>query len=243
MPGDIPLILLGALAGGFVNGLTGFGTALTAMPLWLLVLPPAVAAQLAAAGGAIGQLQTLPAIWHAVEWRRVGPFIIAGLAGVPLGTWLVPHISLREFKLGVGVVLIAYCSFMLLFKDRYAAIGGGRGADAMIGFGGGILAGLAGLSGPLPTIWATLKAWTKDEKRALFQTFNFVMLTAMLAASAVAGLMGRDLFRALLFALPGTIVGARLGGWAYRKLDERRFDRLVLSLLLASGVAMAVSAL
>jgi uncharacterized membrane protein YfcA len=31
----LAMLLIGALAGGFVNGLTGFGTGLTALPLWL----------------------------------------------------------------------------------------------------------------------------------------------------------------------------------------------------------------
>ena len=31
----LTMVLVGALAGGFVNGLTGFGTGLTALPFWL----------------------------------------------------------------------------------------------------------------------------------------------------------------------------------------------------------------
>jgi hypothetical protein len=34
------LLFVGALAGGFVSGLAGFGTALTALGIWLYVLPP-----------------------------------------------------------------------------------------------------------------------------------------------------------------------------------------------------------
>jgi uncharacterized membrane protein YfcA len=36
---QIIIILAGALAGGLVNGLTGFGTALTAVGLWLFAIP------------------------------------------------------------------------------------------------------------------------------------------------------------------------------------------------------------
>ncbi len=34
------LIFVGALAGGFVSGLAGFGTGLMALGIWLYVLPP-----------------------------------------------------------------------------------------------------------------------------------------------------------------------------------------------------------
>ena len=40
--------------------------------------------------------------------------------------------------------------------------GGGKIADAMIGLGGGVMGGLAGLSGPFPTIWSGLRGWEKD---------------------------------------------------------------------------------
>jgi hypothetical protein len=33
--GTLTFVLAGAVAGGFVNGLTGFGTGLTALPFWL----------------------------------------------------------------------------------------------------------------------------------------------------------------------------------------------------------------
>jgi uncharacterized membrane protein YfcA len=46
------IILLGGFAGGFVSGLTGFGNSLVAIPIWLWTLSPALAAPLAAAGGA-----------------------------------------------------------------------------------------------------------------------------------------------------------------------------------------------
>ena len=51
-PGDLALLLVGALAGGFVVGLAGFGSALMALGIWLYVLPPptAVPYKLAAAG-------------------------------------------------------------------------------------------------------------------------------------------------------------------------------------------------
>jgi hypothetical protein len=44
--GEALLVLAGALAGGLVNGLTGFGTALTALGIWLYAIDPAVASSL-----------------------------------------------------------------------------------------------------------------------------------------------------------------------------------------------------
>jgi uncharacterized protein len=97
-PGQITLVLLGALAGGFVNGLTGFGTGITAIGVWLYAISPQVAASLAIICSIVSQLQTLPMIWRSIEWTRVLPFAIPGLLGVPIGTLLLPLIDQRTFR-------------------------------------------------------------------------------------------------------------------------------------------------
>jgi uncharacterized protein len=235
---EILCILAGALLGGFVNGLSGFGTTLTALPFWVYAVPPVVAAQLGAALGLAGQLQTLPSLWPLIRWSAVAPYIAAGLIGVPLGTTLLPLIDPRLFKLGVGAVVVVFCLFQLFARDRLRFSGGGRGADALVGFAGGFLGGLAGMSGPLPTMWASLRGLSKDGKRTLFLSFNGTILVAMLGASAIQGLLTWEFARALVIALPATIAGSRTGHWAYKRLDIHRYDRIVLVLLLLSGLSL-----
>ena len=235
----------GAFAGGFVSGLAGFGTGLVALGIWLHAVQPAPAATLVAVCSVIAQAQTIPTIWHAFDRARVWPMIAAGLLAVPLGTWLLAYVDPGAFRLGTGLLLLAYSGSMLLvraFRDDEgrAWIGdrGGRAADAAIGFGGGVLGGLAGLSGPLPTIWATLRGWGKDERRAVFQSYNLAVLAGTVALHAVSGRLTAELGGLLIVALPGTVVGAWLGSRAYRRLSDQRFHEVVLGLLGASGLAL-----
>ena len=72
MMGDVEiLILLGALAGGFVSGLTGFGTGISALPFWLFAVSPTLAAPLVVICSVVAQIQNLPHIWRSIDWRRV----------------------------------------------------------------------------------------------------------------------------------------------------------------------------
>lgn len=232
------LIFAGGFAGGFVNGLTGFGTGLSALPLWLQVLPAPVAAQLAAAGSVAGHLTTIRAIWHAIDWPRLAPMLIAGLAGVPIGTALLAHVDAALFKRGVAVILVGYASLMLLAGRQVRLARGGRGAEAVVGLLGGILGGLAGLSGVLPTVWAALKGWTKEQRRGVFQAFNMTMLTAALLAHLASGLISGRFLAALAVALPGTFLGVALGHRLYARLDDHSFDRAVLIILLMAGLLL-----
>lgn len=241
---EIPLlILVGAFAGGLVSGLTGFGTGITALPFWLVATTPQLAAPLVVICSLVAQVQTLPAIWHAIDFKRVRPFIIGGLAGVPLGALLLSYVSAAMFKAGVGVVLVVYCSYMLIGQLSFRLKWGGRIADGAIGFGGGIMGGLAGLSGPLPTIWTGLRGWGKDAKRGVLQAYNFSILVLALIFQSAAGLMTLEFGRLFLVALPGTIVGAWLGRRLYNRLNDRRFDNVVLILLLISGFLLLLSLL
>jgi len=240
VPPDL-IVFAGALVGGFFAGLTGFGTGLSAMPLWLLALSPVISAQLAAACGALGQAQTIRHVWKGINWRQSVPMLLAGLLGVPVGVGLLPFVSEVTFKLGIGVFLIAFSAYMFLARGQVLLKGQSSVGNTLVGFGGGVMAGLAGLSGPLPTAWATLHDWSRDEKRALFQCFNLFILSAMLVASLLGGLMGWAFAWALMFAVPGTIIGTHAGAWLYTRLDVRGFDRIVLAVLMLSGIALVAA--
>ena len=164
------------------------------------------------------------------------PFLIGGLAGVPLGTMLVAHADPGIFKLSVGILLLVF-PVALYFNKPMTLSFGGRVADAAIGFAGGILGGLAGLSGVLPTLWASVRGWGKD------QIFNWTVLAAALCLQAATGLIGIEVVWLALLVMPTTIFGAWLGGRAYRVLSDGNFRDVVLGLLFLSGIGLVWSSL
>jgi uncharacterized membrane protein YfcA len=238
---QVALVVLGALAGGIVNGLTGFGTGITAMGLWLYALSPTVAATLVIICSVVSQVQTLPLVWRSIEWGRVLPFVVPGLLGVPVGTWLLPQIDPRSFKIGIGLFLVAYPAYALARQAHRASAVGGRPADAAVGFGGGVLGGLTGFSGPLPIVWTDIRGWTKEERRSVLQAFNFSILTVSLLSHALSGLLTREVAVATAAALPGTIGGAWIGSRIYRRLGDRGFQKAVMALLLVSGLMLVIT--
>src|SRR5882757_4323774 len=236
-------LFFGALTGGFVTGLAGFGTALTALGIWLYVFPPSVVVPLVLICSIVAQSSTLPSFWRSIDFKLVWPFVIGGVAGVPLGTLLIAHADPHVFKLSIGVLLLVFPTALYFNRDPIAFRFGGRLADAMVGFAGGILGGLAGLSGPLPTLWASVRGWGKDERRGVFQTFNGTVLSASLCLHAGTGFVTREVLWLALLALPATISGAWLGARSYHALSDRNFRDVVLGLLVLSGVGLIWSSL
>jgi hypothetical protein len=237
------LLLLGALAGGFVSGLAGFGTALMALGIWLYVLPPSIVVPLVLICSIVAQTSTLPAIWRSIDFKLVWPFLLGGLAGVPLGTMMVTYADPGIFKLSVGVLLLIFPAALYFNRGPMAFSFGGRVADTGIGFAGGILGGLAGLSGPIPILWASVRGWGKHERRGVFQTFNWTVLSAALCVQAGTGLITREIIWLALFAMPATILGAWLGSRTYHALSDNNFRDVVLGLLFLSGIGLVWSSL
>lgn len=236
-------VLAGALLGGFVSGLAGFGTGLVAMGLWLHVIDPALAAPLVVVCSVIAQVLSLISVRRAMNWPRVWPFLLGGLVGVPLGVLALNQIPAGTFRLSLGIFLVIYTAATLLSGRLPVVAWGGRAADAAVGFGGGILGGAAGLSGPLPTLWCGLKGWSKGEQRAVFQTFNLTILSGALVSYAVGGVLTAEVGRLTLLCLPGTGLGVWLGMKAYGRVDDRQFRRIVLWLLLISGMTLVATSI
>jgi uncharacterized protein len=239
----LAVLVLGALAGGFVSGLAGFGTALMALGLWLYVMSPSIAVPLVLICSIVAQTSTMPSVWRSIDFRLVWPFLVGGVAGVPLGTMLVAYADPRLFRLSVGILLLVF-PLALYFQPRPMALSiGGRVADAGIGFAGGVLGGLAGLSGPIPILWASLRGWGKDERRGVFQTFNWTVLTAALCTQVGSGFITGEVMWLALLVLPATIGGAWLGARTYHGLSDGRFRDVVLGLLFLSGLALVWSSI
>jgi uncharacterized protein len=237
------ILLFGSLAGGFVSGLAGFGTALMALGIWLYVLPPAIAVPLVLICSVIAQLSTLRSIWNSIDFSLVWPFVIGGLIGVPLGTRLIEHADPNVFKLTIGIFLLIFPTALYFQRSDLAITFGGKAADGAIGFAGGILGGLAGLSGPLPILWASIRGWSKDERRGIFQIFNTAVLAASLVMQIATGFVKAEVYWLALIAFPGTIIGAWIGQRIYHALSDRHFGDIVLGLLFLSGLGLVWSSI
>ena len=234
-------VVAGAFTSGFVTGLAGFGVGLTALGFWLHVMEPIVAGPLVAICSVAGQIRSITHVRRDISFRRILPLVVGGVIGLPLGVYLLNHVSGQDLKVGLGAFLIAYSIFGLAVKLGPVFANAGALSDGVVGFGGGIFGGIAGLSGPLATIWCGLRGWTKDQQRATYQSYNLIILSLAVAAYASQGLLTREVGVLTLTSIPAFLVGVQLGLMAYKRVDENGFRKLVLVLLLASGISLVVN--
>lgn len=241
--GGWAVVLAGALTAGFITGFSGFGTALVASAFWYFALPAAMVPPLVTLLGVAGQLMGVASFRAAFDWRRVWPYLAGGVPGVPAGVALLGLASPVALKLAVGLLLVAYAGWQLSGRLRPGLGGwGGRPADAAVGFGGGVLGGFAGLSGPLPIVWLQLRGGPSPDQRAVYQPFNLMILSLAAASMAAVGHVDGAVLIVAAACLPLSLTGAWLGLRLFRRSGEALFRRVVLGLLLVSGVSLVAQA-
>jgi hypothetical protein len=236
-------IVAGTCVGGFVSGIAGFAFGLVSLTFWVWAIEPQFLAPMVVFGSLVAQTLSLSAVSRSLHWKKLAPFLIGGVIGLPVGVTLLGMVNIFLFRLIVGVILIVYCSSMLLAANVKPVAAGGRLADALAGVVGGTMGGLAGLAGPAPTLWCTIRGWDKDTQRAIFQSFNLVMAAVALAMYWAHGILTPAVGKVFALMLPAIVVPTFLGARLYKRINAVVFRRLVLLLLLFSGVVLLVSTL
>lgn len=239
----IVFLMLGAAAGGFINGLSGTGTALFALGFYLVVLDPITAVAIVALMSVLAGLQGLWIVRAQImaEPRRVLRFILPGLVGVPLGLSLLNAIDASTLRFGIATMLILYGGYFGFRSALPAFSKRTPVADMLVGLSGGVLGGAAGMSGALPAIWISLRAWTKSEARALLQSYNVVILSTTISLLFFKGAYDRTAVTALLIVVPTGLIAAQIGIAVFRRISDMTFRRMLILLTLMMGVGVLIS--
>lgn len=243
MDSVIFIVVLGAIVAGFVQGLSGFAFGLTAMSFWVWVLDPKLAAALAVFGALTGQIIAAVTVRRGFSMSRLAPFLFGGLVGIPLGVAVLPALDIELFKAILGGFLVLWCPLMLAAKNMPRITGGGKIADSLIGGIGGIMGGIGGFTGTVPTLWCTLRGFDKDEQRSIIQNFNLAALVVTMGIYIAKNIVTAEMVPMFAIVAPAMLVPTLLGGRIYVGISEVAFKKLVLSLLICSGVALLASSL
>ncbi len=235
------ILSAGVFAGAVVSGLVGFAFSAVAGAILLHVLPPVEAVPLMMVCSLVPQAVSLVALRHTVKWRGNPVLIAGGALGILPALYLLHHIDARSFRIGFGLFLAAYATYML-FRPAIALMreAPGRLHDAAVGFGGGLIGGLTAMPGALPAISCDLRGMPKNQQRGQVQPFIIVMqvlaLTLMLSHN---GLPAMPVVH-LTFVLPALLAGTALGIVLFGKLNDARFRHILLVVLLVAGFTLVV---
>lgn len=226
-----------AFAGGFIQGLTGFGSALVTIPLATYLVPlPFALAVFAIVDFANGLRLGLENPRNAVlgDIARMVPLMIVGIV---TGTTLLVNLPRNTSLIALGVFVLAYAVYSLARRGGPAIVS--RNWAFFAGFCGGLSGTLFGAGGPPYAIYLSHRPLSKEQFRATMTLTTIFSIGLRLIAFAVTGLLMQDgVWLAAAAAIPAGLFAIYFASKIFRAISREMVMRGVAILLLASGASL-----
>lgn len=233
--------LMALLLAGVIYGLTGFGFALVAVPILIILLSPKIVVPLVMIHATFISLVILFEARKWVDLRRIWPLMVAGLAGIPAGTYLLIFLDDGILKMSIGAIIIPFAIASLLgFKKQ---IKNEKLAFAPVGFISGLLNASTSLAGPPVILFFVNQGIAKQTFRANLVAYYTVLSAATVSAFMIGGVITAEVIQYSLWLLPATILGALTGIKLAHKVKETLFRNLALIIVTIAGLLSIASGL
>lgn len=247
-PGVFAGLALAAFTAAIIQAAAGFGFAILAVPVFLLVLESLAAIQIAAVASFALSLVLLPRLWHTAPKDLLAALGLGSLAGFPIGMAVFQAADMSTAKLAVGL-LVAIFAVVLLLRDYAGVIPNAafqaksRPRDFAIGVVSGVMSAAFAMPGPAVLIYLAALNVSKDASRALTLTLFAFSYGAVTALHALWGGMTTHTWALAAMLVPVVLLGAVAGHLVARRLSEPGFRVVVLAILLVSGLGTTMTAI
>lgn len=228
------------LAASVVKGTTGFGFALVATPLLLLLWEPLVIVPVLIPASMVEDILIITQNRHRLEWGRVGPMAAAGVLGIPLGTAILFIVPSTTLKIGLALVVLA--SATILITGARVNISRERVASSVAGFISGILLASTTIAGPPVTLFLINQRWAKETFRTSLALFFLTLEGFVIVSLAVSGILTVSTFVVSMAMWPSVLLGYAIAIRLLPHISQEAFLRIATVLVMAAGVLALVTA-
>jgi uncharacterized protein len=164
-----------------------------------------------------------------------------GLLALPIAIYLLQNADTRALRMGFGALIVVYAAYSLFRPalNTFRSIDR-QGRNFLVGFGGGLIGGLTAMPGALPTIWCDMQGVPKEQQRGVVQPFIAAMQVSALVLMLCRAELPSTIVVDLAVSLPPLAAGTALGVLMFRRINETVFRRVILIMLLGSGLSLVV---
>ena len=244
MSESLSMIIAGLLVmffAGVIQGLTGFGFALVSVPIMTLFLSPKKAIPIILIHALLIVIIILYETRKWIDLKRIWPLMIAGIVGLPFGTYLLVILEVGTLKVLIGSVIVLFAlAFLKGFKKQIKAE---KLAFAPAGFISGLLAGSTMMGGPPVILFFTNQGLNKNVFRANLVCYFTILSLAAIPAYIAGGLITKEVIKYAVLLLPAVILGGITGIRLARIVQEQLFKKIVLIILIVAGLMSIASGL
>ncbi|MFA9430458.1 sulfite exporter TauE/SafE family protein [Egicoccus sp. AB-alg2] len=234
--GAVAVVLVAVVIGSITKGVTGSGLPTVAIPVMAGFIGVEAAVIVMAFPTVVTNSWLLWEHRHeARNARHLKRMLATGAAGSVAGVFILTTLPAAVLSLTLALVIFTYAGYSLVRPDVAIGERSARVLSPGVGFAGGIAQGATGIAGPLVATY--VHGFRLDPGAYVFTiAAQFQVFAAVQVATFLA--LGRytvDLALSSLLALVPVVLFLPVGIRLARRLDARRFHRVVLIVLVVMG--------
>lgn len=245
-PPDAVVLVMAALmlVSAVLQTATGFGFAILSAPLGALLLgAPEIVSTVMIVGTSVDLLILgVRREARSPRWDEVAILGVSSIPGLLLGAVLLATLPQRVLMLVIAAAVVLAVVLRLITTRKRAAEPQpvSRGWGAVAGLASGALGTSTTLAGPPTVLYLSRRPYGPSAVRDTLVALNLVRLPLSVAALVVSGafVVVPGVGWMVLAALAGFGVGSRV----FAGLDARRYEAVVLGVLLLAAVCAASAA-
>lgn len=227
--------------GGCVKGLTGFGFALTAVATLVLIAPPSSVVPVVLLMNSLMNLFLVFGVRRDIQIRRMLPLVIASVAGLPLGTYILVVADADVLRIVIGLLILLFAAALLLgFR---IAVKRKRLSSGVVGAASGILTGSVSMAGPPVVLFLSNLGLQKRTFRANLVAYFLCINLAAIPFYYAGGLLTARVFRMFALLLPALALGGLTGVKLVNRVSERTFRRITLAIVMVAALMAIMTGL
>lgn len=234
-PLELSCAALAVFCAALVRGATGFGFSMICIVLLTLLLPPAQIAPVIVLWEIAASAGHLPFVYKEADWKALRHLALGVALGTPLGAYCLASVPAAPMTAAINTVVLVLTGMLFFgFQPRQRP---GRWGACGVGALTGLINGASANGGP-PVILFFLSGPSSAavSRASLIAFFLFTDVLAALVYWGYGLMTGRVLWLTAVM-LPCVGLGIWLGSRWFRRVDEARFRRVVLALLLLISLA------
>ena len=240
----VGLVIFGA---NILEAMTGFGSAVAALPFLTMLIGLKTAVPLLSAVSVVITSYMLATNFKSVNWREYRVVALFVSLGLPVGIFAFSRLDEKNLKLILGLFVVT-AAVRALVKNLVSENPDKRSGKSdwyyrAILFGGGVFQGAFASGGPLVVVYTSDKIKNKTQFRATMCAVWLTLNSVLTVKNYLTGLMTERLFVCFAAAIPFLAAGSALGIILHKKVSNKAFSIMINVVLMAAGLSMAAYAL
>lgn len=231
------IIILGSFIifmAALIQGTTGFGFSLFAVPLLTLFISPKIVIPMILLVSMIINISVLYNSRKSFNFKVILPIFLFSLIGVPIGAKLLIILPDYVLKIIIGFFILIFG--LLFFFNVHFKVKHEKVTRAIVGFLSGLLNGSITMSGPPVILFFANEKKGKMHFRAHLASFFLLLTLATIPVYIYYGLITKIVINYTLTFSISVIVGVIGGNLLIKKIHDDHFRKLTLIIIICMGV-------